>query len=128
MAQPLVSQPSEERGFVKEIPSKAQHFADCYTAVVLKAELADYYPVRGCTVIRPYGYAIWELMQQGLDRRFKATGHMNAYFPLFIPQSFLQREAAHVQGFAPEVAWVTRGGGQSSANPSRAGPPPERRT
>ncbi|HEX9247776.1 MAG TPA: proline--tRNA ligase [bacterium] len=125
MAQPLVSQPSEESGFVKEIPSKAQHFADWYTAVVLKAELADYYPVRGCTVIRPYGYAIWELMQQGLDRRFKATGHMNAYFPLFIPQSFLQREAAHVQGFAPEVAWVTRGGGEELSEPLAVRPTSE---
>src|SRR5207237_9709392 len=125
MAQPLVSQPSEESWFVKEIPSKAQHFADWYTAVVLKAELADYYPVRGCTVIRPYGYAIWELMQQGLDRRFKATGHMNAYFPLFIPQSFRRREAAHGQGFAPEVAWVTRGGGEELTEPLAVRPTSE---
>ena len=125
MAQPSVSPSPEESGFVKEIPSKAQHFADWYTAVVLKAELADYYPVRGCTVIRPYGYTIWELMQQGLDRRFKATGHMNAYFPLFIPQSFLRREAEHVEGFAPEVAWVTRGGGEELAEPLAVRPTSE---
>ncbi|HKV45710.1 MAG TPA: proline--tRNA ligase [bacterium] len=124
MAQPSASQPSEESGFVKEIPSK-ERLADWYTAVILKAELADYYPVRGCTVIRPYGYTIWELMQQGLDRRFKATGHMNAYFPLFIPQSFLQREAEHVEKFAPEVAWVTRGGGEELAEPLAVRPTSE---
>ena len=78
--------------------------------VVRRAELADYSPVKGCMVIRPYGYAIWELMQQSLDRRFKATGHVNAYFPLFIPESLLQKEAEHVEGFAPQVAWVTHGG------------------
>src|SRR5207245_1011912 len=85
----------------------------------------DYYPVRGLTVVRPYGYTIWELMQQGLDRRFKATGHTNAYFPLFIPQSFLQREAQHVKGFAPEVAWVTRGGGEELSEPLAVRPTSE---
>ena len=75
-----------------------------------KAELADYTPVKGCMAIRPYGYAIWELIQQGLDKRFKATGHVNAYFPLFIPEKLLTREAEHVEGFSPQVAWVTRGG------------------
>jgi prolyl-tRNA synthetase len=124
MVQPSASQPSAESGFVKEIPSK-ERLADWYTAVILKAELADYYPVRGCTVIRPYGYTIWELMQQGLDRRFKATGHVNAYFPLFIPQSFLQREAEHVEKFAPEVAWVTRGGGEELAEPLAVRPTSE---
>ena len=94
---------------VTEIPSKQDNFSEWYTAVVLKAELADYAPVRGCMVIRPYGYALWELMQQALDRRFKATGHTNAYFPLFVPESFLQKEAEHVHGFAPQVAWVTTG-------------------
>lgn len=100
----------ETKEVVREIPSKATNFSEWYTAVVLKAELADYAPMRGMTVFRPYGYAIWELMQSALDRRFKATGHANAYFPLFIPRSFLEREAEHVEGFAPEVAWVTHGG------------------
>jgi prolyl-tRNA synthetase len=117
--------PLDESGFVKEIPPKAQQFSEWYTAVVLKAELADYSPVRGCIVVRPYGYTIWELMQQGLDRRFKATGHTNAYFPLFIPQSFLTREAEHVEGFAPEVAWVTRGGGEELAEPLAVRPTSE---
>jgi prolyl-tRNA synthetase len=118
-------QPAEGSGFVKEIPSKAAEFSDWYTAVVLKAELADYSPVRGCIVVRPYGYTIWELMQQGLDRRFKATGHVNAYFPLFIPHGFLTREAEHVQGFAPEVAWVTRGGGEELSEPLAVRPTSE---
>jgi prolyl-tRNA synthetase len=78
--------------------------------VVRKAELADYSPVKGFMVIRPYGYAIWELIQQQLDQRFKATGHVNAYFPLLIPESLLLKEAEHVEGFAPQVAWVTKGG------------------
>src|SRR5438309_1918619 len=127
MSEPSGSQPAEDREHVhvKEIPSKSQHFSEWYTAVILKAELADYYPVHGLTVIRPYGYTIWELMQQGLDRRFKATGHTNAYFPLFIPQSFLQREAQHVKGFAPEVAWVTRGGGEELAEPLAVRPTSE---
>ena len=127
MSEPSMSQPAEDHDHVhvKEIPSKSQHFSEWYTAVILKAELADYYPVHGLTVIRPYGYTIWELMQQGLDRRFKATGHTNAYFPLFIPQSFLQREAQHVKGFAPEVAWVTRGGGEELAEPLAVRPTSE---
>jgi prolyl-tRNA synthetase len=100
----------KDEGMVKEIPSKLKDFSEWYTAVVLKAELADYAPVRGCMVIRPYGYALWENMQQRLDRRFKATGHVNAYFPTLIPESFLVREAEHVKGFAPQVAWVTQGG------------------
>jgi prolyl-tRNA synthetase len=99
-----------DKEFVKEIPSKKDNFSEWYTAVVLKAELADYAPVRGCMVIRPYGYRIWENMQSLLDRRFKETGHENAYFPLFIPESFLKKEAEHVKGFSPQVAWVTRGG------------------
>lgn len=119
------ARPEDEREFVKEIPSKAEHFSDWYTAVVLKAELADYYPVRGCIVVRPYGYTIWELIQAGLDRRFKATGHTNAYFPLFIPRSFLEREAKHVEGFAPEVAWVTHGGGEELSEPLAVRPTSE---
>src|SRR4026209_1402603 len=93
-----------------EITPQSQDFGRWYLDVVRKAELADYSPVKGCMVIRPYGYAIWELIQQSLDRRFKETGHVNAYFPLFIPKSLLMREAEHVEGFAPQVAWVTRGG------------------
>jgi prolyl-tRNA synthetase len=93
-----------------EITPQSKDFGRWYIDVVRRAELADYSPVKGCMVIRPYGYAIWELMQQGLDRRFKATGHVNAYFPLFIPESLLMKEADHVKGFAPQVAWVTQGG------------------
>src|SRR5947199_8541914 len=83
----------------------------------MQAELADYSPVRGCMVIRPNGYAIWELMQRALDDMFKATGHRNAYFPLFIPESFLHKEAEHVEGFAPEVAVVTHAGGEKLDEP-----------
>src|SRR4026208_1368438 len=96
--------------FVTEITPQSTDFSRWYLDVVQKAELADYSPVKGCMVIRPYGYAIWEQIQQQLDARFKATGHVNAYFPLFIPESLLNREAEHVEGFAPQVAWVTRGG------------------
>src|SRR5512134_583069 len=95
-----------------EITPQSEDFGRWYIDVVRKAELADYSPVKGCMVIRPYGYAIWELMQQALDRRFKETGHVNAYFPLFIPESLLMREAEHVEGFAPQVAWVTQGGNE----------------
>ena len=93
-----------------EITPQSEDFARWYVDVVRRAELADYSPVKGCMVIRPYGYTIWELMQQALDRRFKATGHVNAYFPLFIPESLLMKEVEHVEGFAPQVAWVTQGG------------------
>ena len=96
--------------FVTEITSRSEDFSRWYLDVVRRAELADYSPVKGCMVIRPYGYAIWELIQQALDKRFKATGHVNAYFPLFIPESLLMREKEHVAGFAPQVAWVTKGG------------------
>ena len=95
---------------VTEITPQSEDFSRWYLDVVRRAELADYTPVKGCMAIRPYGYAIWELIQQGLDRRIKATGHVNAYFPLFIPEKLLMREAEHVEGFAPQVAWVTRGG------------------
>jgi prolyl-tRNA synthetase len=93
-----------------EITPQSKDFGRWYIDVVRRAELADYSPVKGCMVIRPYGYAIWELMQQALDKRFKATGHVNAYFPLLIPESLLTKESQHVEGFAPQVAWVTRGG------------------
>jgi prolyl-tRNA synthetase len=92
------------------ITPQSEDFGRWYIDVVRRAELADYSPVKGCMVIRPYGYAIWELMQQGLDKRFKATGHVNAYFPLLIPESLLMKESEHVAGFAPQVAWVTQGG------------------
>ncbi|OWZ84766.1 proline--tRNA ligase [Natranaerobius trueperi] len=96
--------------FVREITPQSQDYSQWYLDVIKKAELVDYAPVKGCMVIRPYGYAIWENMKLGLDRRIKETGHENAYFPLFIPESLLQKEADHVEGFAPEVAWVTKGG------------------
>jgi prolyl-tRNA synthetase len=95
---------------VKEITPQSEDFSAWYIDVVRRAELADYSPVKGCMVIRPYGYAMWELIQKELDARFKASGHVNAYFPLFIPESLLAREADHVEGFAPQVAWVTKGG------------------
>ena len=102
--------PKQSESFVTEITPQSEDFSRWYLDVVRRAELADYSPVKGCMVIRPYGYAIWELIQQQLDARFKATGHVNAYFPLFIPESLITREAEHVEGFAPQVAWVTRGG------------------
>jgi prolyl-tRNA synthetase len=101
----------------KGVTPRAEDYARWYTDVVQKAELADYSPVRGCMVIRPYGYTLWENIQAALDRRFKETGHVNAYFPLFIPMSFLQKEAQHVQGFAPELAVVTHGGGKELEEP-----------
>ncbi len=96
----------------KALTTRAEDFSAWYNELIAKAELADYSPVRGCMVIRPNGYAIWEQMQKALDQMFKDTGHQNAYFPLFIPQSFLSREAEHVEGFAPETAVVTHGGGK----------------
>jgi prolyl-tRNA synthetase len=101
----------------KKLTSRAEDFSAWYNEVVLRAELADYSPVRGCMVIRPAGYGIWERMQRALDDMFKATGHKNAYFPLFIPESFLRREAEHVEGFAPETAVVTHGGGKKLEEP-----------
>jgi prolyl-tRNA synthetase len=101
----------------KALTTRAADFSAWYNEVIARAELADYSPVRGCMVIRPNGYAIWEQMQRALDQMFKDTGHQNAYFPLFIPQSFLSREAEHVEGFAPEVAVVTHGGGKELEEP-----------
>jgi len=101
----------------KGITPRAEDFSAWYTDVIMRAQLADYSPVRGCMVIRPWGYRIWELMVGALDGMFKATGHQNAYFPLFIPQSFLAREAQHVEGFAPETAVVTHGGGKELEEP-----------
>ena len=95
---------------VKSITPKSEDFSRWYQEIVQKAELADYTPMKGMMVIRPYGYAVWENVRDALDRRIKATGHVNAYFPLFIPESFLKKEAEHVEGFSPEVAWVSVGG------------------
>ena len=100
----------QKESFVTEITPRSEDFSRWYLDVVRRAELADYSPVKGCMVIRPYGYAIWEHIQRLLDARFKATGHVNAYFPLFIPEGLLMKEKEHVEGFAPQVAWVTRGG------------------
>jgi prolyl-tRNA synthetase len=100
----------KKESFVTEITPRSEDFSRWYLDVVRRAEMADYSPVKGCMVIRPYGYAIWELIQQELDSRFKKTGHVNAYFPLFIPESLLRKEKEHVEGFAPQVAWVTKGG------------------
>ncbi len=103
---------SDDNQTVKEITPMEQDFSQWYIDTILKTEMADYSAVRGCIVFRPYGYELWENMQQLLDKRFKDTGHKNAYFPLFIPESLLQKEEEHVEGFAPEVAWVTHGGGE----------------
>ena len=103
---------AKNESFVTEITPRSQDFSQWYLDVVRRAELADYSPVKGCMVIRPYGYAIWELLQQVLDARIKETGHVNAYFPLFIPESLLHKEAEHVEGFSPQVAYVTHGGGE----------------
>jgi len=107
-----MSKKPEKETFVTEITPRSQDFSRWYLDVVRRAELADYSPVKGFMVIRPYGYAIWELIQKALDTRIKATGHVNAYFPLFIPESLLNKEAEHVEGFAPQVAYVTHGGGE----------------
>ncbi|MCX7766082.1 MAG: proline--tRNA ligase, partial [Candidatus Sumerlaeia bacterium] len=101
---------AEEKEFVKELTPKSEDFSEWYVDVVRKAELADYTNLKGCMVIKPYGFELWENIREALDKRIKATGHKNAYFPLFVPESLLKKEAEHVEGFAPQVAWVTRGG------------------
>lgn len=101
----------------KKLTKRADDFSAWYNETVLRAELADYSPVRGCMVIRPRGYGIWERMQRQLDTQFKETGHENAYFPLLIPESFMKKEAEHVEGFAPETAVVTHGGGKKLDEP-----------
>ena len=102
---------------VKGVTSQSEDYSRWYTDVVRMADLADNAPVRGCMIIKPYGYELWEAIQAGLDKRFKATGHKNAYFPLFIPMSFIEKEAEHVEGFAPELAIVTYGGGKELEEP-----------
>jgi prolyl-tRNA synthetase len=106
-----------ETRYVEDLIAQDDDFDRWYVEVIRKAELADDAPVRGCKVVRPYGYGLWEQMTARLDARIKATGVENAYFPLFIPQSMMEREAAHIEGFAPEVAWVTRGGGKELEEP-----------
>src|SRR5258707_7200533 len=109
----------------QRITPRAKDFSEWYGDVITHAELADYSAVRGCMVIKPHGYALWELMQRALDDMFKATGHVNAYFPLFIPRSFLEKEAEHVEGFAKECAVVIHH--RLKANPNGPGliPDPE---
>jgi len=101
----------------EKLPTRSEDFAEWYNRLVVRAELADYAPVRGCMVVRPYGWALWENIQQALDRRFKATGHVNVAFPLLIPRSFIEKEKSHVAGFSPELAVVTHGGGEELAEP-----------
>lgn len=101
----------------QKLPTRAEDFAEWYNQLVLRAELADYAPVRGCMIVRPYGWALWENITAQLDRRFKATGHVNAAFPLLIPKSFIEKEAHHVSGFSPELAVVTIGGGEKLEEP-----------
>jgi prolyl-tRNA synthetase len=101
----------------EKLTTRKENYSEWYNQVIQRAELADYAPVRGCMVVRPHGWALWENIQQSLDKRFKATGHVNAAFPLFIPMSFLEKEKEHVEGFAPELAVVTIGGGQTLEEP-----------
>ena len=107
-----VADKDASKSYVEDLTDQSDDFSRWYNEVVRKAQLADYTPVRGSMVIRPYGFGLWENMQQLLDRRIKATGHQNAYFPLLIPESLLKLEADHVEGFAPECAWVTHGGSE----------------
>ncbi len=101
----------------EKLTPRAENYSEWYNQVIQRAEMADYAPVRGCMVVRPYGWALWENIQQSLDGRFKATGHVNAAFPLFIPMSFLEKEKEHVEGFSPELAIVTIGGGEKLEEP-----------
>jgi prolyl-tRNA synthetase len=101
----------------QKLPSRSEDYSEWYNQVVLRAEMADYAPVRGCMIVRPYGWALWENITAALDKRFKATGHVNAAFPLLIPKSFIEREKSHVEGFSPELAVVTIGGGEKLEEP-----------
>ena len=109
----------------EKITPRSQDYSEWYTDVIRQSQLADYAPVRGCMVIRPYGFALWENVKEGLDRRFKETGHENACFPLFIPMSFIEKEAEHVEGFKPELAVVTHGGGKELEEPLAVRPTSE---
>src|SRR3972149_5699919 len=101
----------------QRLPSRSEEFSEWYNQVVLRAELADYAPVRGCMVVRPYGWALWENIQAALVSRFKAPGHVNAAFPMFIPMGFLEKEKDHVEGFSPQLAVVPIGGGEQLEEP-----------
>ena len=101
----------------QKLTTRAEDFSEWYNQLVLRAEMADYAPVRGCMIVRPYGWALWENITAALDKRFKATGHVNAAFPLLIPKSFIEREKSHVEGFSPELAVVTIGGGEKLEEP-----------
>ena len=101
----------------EKLPTRSENFSEWYNQIVQRAELADYAPVRGCMVVRPYGWALWENIQKSIDARLKETGHVNAQFPLFIPMSFLEKEKEHVEGFSPELAVVTIGGGEKLEEP-----------
>lgn len=109
----------------ERITPRAEDYSRWYNDIVVQSKLADYSPVRGCMVIRPHGYAIWENIQKGLNRRFRETGHVNAYFPLFIPKSMMEKEAEHVEGFSPECAVVTHGGGKELEEPLMVRPTSE---
>ncbi len=115
----------QNKEFVKEITPKNVDYSQWYIDVILKTKMMDYAPMKGFMAIRPFGFAIWEKIQEQLDRRFKDTGHENAYFPTFIPQSLLQKEADHVEGFAPELAWVTKGGNEILNEPLAVRPTSE---
>jgi prolyl-tRNA synthetase len=108
---------NNQEEFVKEITPKSVDFSRWYTDVIRKAKMADYTPIKGCMVIMPYGFTLWENIQRTLDGMIKDTGHKNCYFPMFITESMLKKEADHVEGFAPEVAYVTRAGGSELEEP-----------
>ncbi len=116
---------AQNKEFVKEITPKAVDYSQWYIDVILKTKMMDYAPMKGFMAIRPLGYALWEKIQEQLDRRFKATGHENAYFPTFIPKGLLEKEAEHVEGFAPELAWVTKGGNEILNEPLAVRPTSE---
>jgi prolyl-tRNA synthetase len=101
----------------EKLVSRAEDYNKWYNTIVIKADMADYGPVRGTMIVKPYGWALWENIQAALDKEFKRTGHENAGFPMFIPMSFLEKEASHGEGFAPELAIVTHGGGEELAEP-----------
>ena len=109
----------------EKLTSQKENFSEWYNQVVLRADLADYSPVRGCMVVKPYGWALWENIKADLDRRFKETGHVNAAFPMLIPMSFFEKEKDHVEGFSPELAVVTHGGGQELEEPLAVRPTSE---
>ena len=112
-----------KQDFVQHITPRSENFSQWYTDVVTQAELMDYTPVRGCMAMKPYGNRIWELIHEQLDQMFKDTGHENVSMPMLIPESLLLKEADHVEGFAPEVAWVTQGGTESSRSAWPCAPP-----